>query len=208
MPPPTANPGGRSPIFVRRKSTGLPARRGPFEPGRPLLQTCGVKEARRAPTSQIRVRILAGLPLSRAGVARLSGRAVCCQPAAPLRFKSAPDRIPRPRQNLCCGPATLPLSTPNRQVAGSNPARSIRAPVAQWSEQFGRHTTTAAVIQPRAGTRWFSGRAPGAGPGGRRVRSLPPFLSTAGVAQNTCPSRNPRPWFLATRERRRRRCPT
>ncbi len=44
----------------------------------------------------------------------------------------------------CCGPATSPLSTPNRQVAGSSPARSIRAPVAQLEEQFGRHTTTAA----------------------------------------------------------------
>jgi len=74
--------------------------------------------------------------LSRAGVARLSGRAVCCHRQPPLRFKSAPDRIPRPRQDLCCGPATLPLSPLTRQVAGSSPARSTRAPVAQLVEQF------------------------------------------------------------------------
>src|SRR5215510_6880434 len=39
----------------------------------------------------------------------------------------------------------LPLSTRNRQDAGSNPARGIRAPVAQWKSSFGCQPTTAAI---------------------------------------------------------------
>ena len=46
--------------------------------------------------------------------------------------------------SCCCGPATLPLSTPHRQVAGSNPARSAACSGSSVVEQFGRHTTTAA----------------------------------------------------------------
>jgi hypothetical protein len=83
--------------------------------------------------------------------ARVAGRSgsiiwegVCCFGSlAAVQVRARPHATTAtPR---CCGPATLPLSTPDRQVAGSNPARSIRAPVAQWLEQFGRHTTTAAV---------------------------------------------------------------
>src|SRR4030095_4496803 len=44
-----------------RKSTGSPARRGPFETGRPLSKTRGVTGARRAPTSEVRVQILVSL---------------------------------------------------------------------------------------------------------------------------------------------------
>ena len=50
-----------------------------------------------------------------------------------------PDRTPRPRRShRCCGPATLPLSTPNRQVAGSSPARSTACSGSSVVEQFGR----------------------------------------------------------------------
>ena len=59
---------------LRGKSAGAPPRRGPFDPGRPLTDSW-CNGAWRAPTSLVRVRILASL-LSRAGAARLSiGRA-------------------------------------------------------------------------------------------------------------------------------------
>ena len=48
--------------------------------------------------------------------------------------------------SIRCGPERLRLSTPDRQVAGSIPARSrFRAPVAQWQEQLPGSTTTTAA---------------------------------------------------------------
>jgi len=44
-----------------------------------------------------------------------------------------------------------PVIDADRQVAGSTPARSTRAPVAQWTERFRPHTTTAAALPARAG---------------------------------------------------------
>ena len=54
-----------------------------------------------------------------------------------VRFDSAFPTAPHDRDIfICCGPERFRLSTPNRQVAGSSPARSTCAPVAQWVEQF------------------------------------------------------------------------
>jgi hypothetical protein len=60
------------------RAPGSASRRGPFDSGRPLVSEArGVRGAWRAPTSPVRVRILAGLPptdgLSRAEAARLPG---------------------------------------------------------------------------------------------------------------------------------------
>src|SRR6266853_1548583 len=60
---------------------------------------------------------------SRAEAARLSrGR----RPQG-LRFESAsrPHPTTATKHRFCCGPKQVRLSTPNRQVAGSNPARSV-----------------------------------------------------------------------------------
>jgi hypothetical protein len=55
-----------------------------------------------------------------------------------VRFKPACPTATHDRDNEdCCGPERCRLSTPNRQVAGSSPARSSRAPVAQLVEQSG-----------------------------------------------------------------------
>jgi hypothetical protein len=83
---------------------------------------------------------------SRAGAARLSpGKGG--PRLAPGRCGSnpLPDRTPRPRRTNCCGPERVRLSTPNRTVAGSTPARSSRAPVAQWQSSPVRANTTAAA---------------------------------------------------------------
>jgi hypothetical protein len=64
---------------------------------------------------------------------------------------AGPGANPGEPAGPCCGPETLPLSTPNRQDAGSNPARSIPCSGSSVAEQFGRRTTTAAHRPPRAG---------------------------------------------------------
>jgi hypothetical protein len=84
--------------------------------------------------------------------------------AVRLRIPTASSR-PRRHKN-CCGPERFRLSTPNRQVAGSNPARSIRAPVAQLAEQSGpclhdRGRSSFTTDRLRAGAGRLSGRAPG-----------------------------------------------
>jgi hypothetical protein len=125
------------------ESAGSPARRRPFEAGRPRIPDpwCN-RQARRAPTSLVRVRILAGLYPHRRGPERLglsprrerpSGRAV--------RIR-APTASHDRDVHRCCGPERLRLSTPNRQDAGSSPARSSPAPVAQLAEQV-------RTVQPR-----------------------------------------------------------
>jgi hypothetical protein len=81
---------------------------------------------------------------SRAEATRLPLAAVA-ERSAPCGSTPLPERTPRPRRSFfCCGPETLPLSTPNRQVAGSSPARSAPCSGSSVVEQFGRHTTTAA----------------------------------------------------------------
>jgi hypothetical protein len=150
--------------WLRRMSTGAPPRPGPFDSGRPLSrlrqpsQARGVTGACRAPTSAIRVQILAGLLFStprrssRAEVVRLSGRTAAGHACAGAGSNPAPHAFVRVGSGLhphdrdvyssCCGPERFRLSTPNRQVAGSSPARSTRAPVAQLAEQF-------RAVQPR-----------------------------------------------------------
>ena len=113
-------------------------------PGRPVRsgssasKACGVTAARRAPTSLVRVRILAGLlHHDRRGPERLGYLVRAVARSAPLRFDSASRPHPTTATYFtCCGPERFRLSTPNRQVAGSSPARSTRAPVAQLVEQF------------------------------------------------------------------------
>jgi hypothetical protein len=94
-------------------------------------------KAHRAPTSGVQVRILASL-----FVAGRSGWVISpVERAQALRFDSAPQSHPTTATSACCGPERFRLSTPNRQVAGSSPARSVRAPVAQLEEQFRTVTT-------------------------------------------------------------------
>ena len=78
---------------------------------------------------------------SRAGAVRLSGESGCTL-VRRCGSTPRPDRSSRPRRTSCCGPERFRLSTPNRQVAGSSPAQSTRAPVAQLAEQF-------RAVQPR-----------------------------------------------------------
>jgi hypothetical protein len=188
----------------------------------------GVREARRAPTSSVQVRLLVGLS-SRAGAGSgylrkggLRGRAVR------LRVPAAPhDRD----EVLAAGRNGFRFSTPNRQVAGSSPARSTRAPVAQqvehvravstrpqqvhcwregaalpappgWSRRrrsrIGRDGDRGALRLRAEGGR-LPVRAPGCVPGGRRVRVAPGASLRSSVA----------PFFATTTAPRRegRRCP-
>jgi hypothetical protein len=88
-----------------------------------------------------------------------------------------PDRTSRPRRTFCCGPERFRLSTPNRQVAGSSPARSTRAPVAQ----LGRAVRSVLprpqqmfLTKPAAGRSGaVIGKSARLRPGGRRVRVTP-----------------------------------
>jgi hypothetical protein len=45
--------------------------------------------------------------------------------AWPLRFDSATRPHTTTATKICCGPERVRLSTPNRTVAGSSPARSF-----------------------------------------------------------------------------------
>jgi hypothetical protein len=89
-------------------------------------QARGVTEAPRAPTSLVRVRILAGLPShDRRGPERLGylmGRAALgrCGSTPRIRLHTTTATY----VYTCCGPERFRLSTRNRQVAGSSPARS------------------------------------------------------------------------------------
>ena len=118
---------------------------------------------------------------------RLSGRGAGCasRPRCQAHLLRAED---------------VPLSTPNRQVAGSNPARGIPCSGSSVVEQFGRRTMTAADLHDRPTGRIETviGRAPGAS---REVAgSRPaPSTSTGGVAQCNTPFRTPRPWLTRSR---------
>src|SRR5439155_25994144 len=103
---------------------------------------------------------------------------------------------------------TLPLSPLTRQVAGSNPARSIRAPVAQLVEQF-------SAVTPRPQQSFGHGperdgsRVERPAQAGRSQGSKPAPVSPRRESRRSHVRREtPRPCFLATRERRRRRSPT
>lgn len=146
---------GRDPRGAGSNPAGHPISRGrPFDPGRPLSKgpwcntastaspdlvspganpggpapqkASGVTAASRAPTSLVRVRILAGL-FCIWSVAGRSGSVIYGQNGLgrAVRFR-APDRTPRPRlrRRCCCGPERFRLSPVQRTVAGSNPARS------------------------------------------------------------------------------------
>ena len=107
-----------------------------------IAQVRGVTGASRAPTSLVRVRILAGLPFldsSRAEAARLS--LVRGLPRRACGSTPHPDRTPRPRRHTskdCCGPERFRLSPRTRQVAGSNPARGFPCPGSSVEEQLRR----------------------------------------------------------------------
>ena len=122
----------------RRAST--PER--PVRLGRPLSKARGVTGARRAPTSPVRVRTLAGL---------LEGKIVAGR-SDPIiwqkRFDSATDCNRTTATTVCCGPERFRLS-----VAGSNPVRSTRAPVAQLGRAPGPcyfHDRSRCPSKPRA----------------------------------------------------------
>ena len=130
--PATAEGAGSSParcthadVAHREKSTGAPLRRGPFEPGRPLSKIRGVTEACRAPTSVVRVRILASLlhdlvaGRSESVISWTEGRK-----ALAVRRRE-PDRTPRPRRSRLLRAGWSPVIDANRRVAGSSPARSF-----------------------------------------------------------------------------------
>ena len=142
-----------------------------------FAQACGVTEARRAPTSLVRVRILAGLPADdRRGPERL-GYLMARAAVRVARAVRRPRRptAPHDRDVLpCCGPDGVRLSTPNRQVAGSNPARAYHAPVAQWQSSSAVTTTTAAASIDRGPKRTVTAHPRSIGrsrppPGDRRV---------------------------------------
>jgi hypothetical protein len=80
----------------------------------------------------------AGNRSSRAGAARLSPGTGGPR-LAPGRCGSTPlpDRTPRLRRIICCGPERVRLSTPNRTVAGSSPARSFMCSGSSVVEQSG-----------------------------------------------------------------------
>jgi hypothetical protein len=113
---------------------------------------------------------------SRAGAVRLSGdtpRVTACVCGSTPQ----PSRSPRPRRRCLLRAGTVRrLSTPNRQDAGSSPARSIRAPVAQLAEQCRpvspRPQQNTLIRRLRAGEVRFSVRAPGSA--GRRGVRVPP----------------------------------
>jgi hypothetical protein len=143
---------------------------------------------------------------SRAEAVRLSGKG-----GDPAERSSTPARTAtcgsgcttRPRRHDLLRAGAVPVIDPHRQVAGSSPARSIRAPVAQLAERFRPYTTTAAAIftavrrgtgylqnehrssphdrgtpesRLRAGSGTVIGRAPGTA-GRRRVRIAPGALT-------------------------------
>jgi hypothetical protein len=99
-----------------------------------LLKAGGVTAASRATTSLVQVRILAGL-FFMSFVAGRSGSVIYGENGLgrAVRFRAS-DRTPRPRRRgrCCCGPERIRLSPAKPEVAGSNPARGARAPVAQW----------------------------------------------------------------------------
>src|SRR5262249_8022821 len=56
------------------------------------------------------------------------------------------DRTTRPRRTSCCGPERFRLSTPNRQVAGSSPARSASCSGSSVGRAVPGCTTTTAAV--------------------------------------------------------------
>ena len=128
----------------------------PVRSGSSASKARGVTEARRAPTSQVRVRILAGLlPIDRRGPKRSGYLVKAGRRALDPRRSSAATR-PHPTtatHDSAAGRRRCRLSTPHRQVAGSSPARSIRAPVAQWQSSSAAGPTTAAALHPNPPTR-------------------------------------------------------
>ena len=148
------------------KSTGAPPRGGPFDPGRPLStglwcnRQHGELQPRRSGFDPWR----ACSTTDRRGPERLGylwGRAAF----GPCGSTPRSDRTPRPRRTHCCGPERFRLSTPNRQVAGSSPARSTSCSGSSVAEQFRAVTPRPQQsLRPRlrAGAGRFSGRAPGA----------------------------------------------
>ena len=99
----------------RGATPGRPVRSG-SSASRHDRQACGVTAARRAPTSLVRVRILAGLLRPHEIVAGRSGSVISWaeRPLGPAVRHRAPDRTPRPRRVpvICCGPERFRLSTP------------------------------------------------------------------------------------------------
>ena len=117
-------------------------------------QIRGVTAAQRAPTSQARVRILAGLPLhDRRGPERLgylSGE----RPYGPAVRTRAPIRIPRPRRlSSAAGRNGSGYRLVNREVAGSSPARSARRSGSSVGRALPGCTATTAAVASTAGRR-------------------------------------------------------
>ena len=103
------------------------------------------------------------------------GRAASSAPCG-----STPHTRPHPTTatyTSCCGPERFRLSTPNRQVAGSSPARSTPCSGSSVVEQFRAVTTTTAAASPspRAGVGRLSAERParaGRSAGSSRARRL------------------------------------
>ena len=193
------------------RSPGRPPRRGRSDPGRPLdrSRARGVTGARRAPTSPVRVRILASLPfIDRRGPERLG---YLMASGAERSARAVRNRYPTALHDRGLLPSAAGRRRRryrlliDRSQVRLLPGASLSCPGSSAAEQFGRHPTTAAAtffgrgperidylhqgrsgwleslrppsrrlpapilrprpqasVLPRAGSRWFSGRAPGA----------------------------------------------
>jgi hypothetical protein len=153
------------------QSTGAPLRRGPFEPGRPLSLTPSKAPGVTESTASSNLAGPGSTPggpahftaTPRRGPERLGYLMDRGLPREPRGSKPRPDRTPRPRHRLCCGPKGSGYRLRIDRSRVRIPPGASRAPVAQWVEQFRASNTTAAAssIHPRAGLERLSGRAPG-----------------------------------------------
>jgi hypothetical protein len=165
----------------RSATPGRPVRSGSSAP-----QARGVRAARRAPTSQVRVRILAGL-LARSLVAGRSGSVISWARAALGPCGSTPhsDRTPRPRPPPLLRAGTAPVI--DSQSAGrgseSRPARLCSTSSAGGAVPGCATTTAAARTHHRGPERigylspWSSGRPRTSTRHFRRVSTLRPSPS-------------------------------
>jgi hypothetical protein len=81
--------------------------------------------ARRAPTSPVRVRLLADLPHSGLLAGRSGSVISSVERPQAVRFDSACPTASHDRETFCCRPERCRLSPPTQQGAGSIPARSL-----------------------------------------------------------------------------------
>jgi hypothetical protein len=113
-------------------------------------------EARRAPTSRVRVRVLAGLPLARRrGPERLGYLVGRATPSGALWFEATRRSHPTTATFfILLRAGVVPVIDPNRQVAGSSPARSTSGSGSSAGRAVKRraaHHDRSSCPAPRAG---------------------------------------------------------